>query len=420
MKALTGAKLIDGTGGPALQDATVLIDGERITAIGPGAAIELSPGTEVIDVSGLTLLPGLIDCHDHLASKGYELAARWGLTEPTSLRHLRTGKVMEQTLAAGYTCVRDAGWLDAGFKQAVEEGLYPGPRLVISIAIMSPTGGIGDHVCPAGYRRDWGEDPMMPSGMANGVDGVRAKVRELVRAGADVLKFATTGGASSRQGHGPKDIAFGPDEVKALVDEARSHGKKTMCHALGGPGLRMAVEGGVGSIEHGCYLAEDPDLVRIMADKGIFFVPTFEIYEFHSTISAPHMIERAKGLMQVHQESMQQALAAGVKVVPGTDAGGYVHGDNAREIELLVERGMSTNQAIQAATGWAAECVGLDKDIGTVEAGKLADLLVVDGDPLANISVLRDQERIKLVLKGGEAFVDRLPVAAPKPAGRPQ
>ena len=417
MKALAGANLIDGTGGPVLHDATVLIDKDRITAVGPRAAVELPPGTEEIDVSGLTLLPGLIDCHDHLASKGYDLATRWGLTEPTSLQHLRTGKVVEQTLAAGYTCVRDGGWLDAGFKQAIEEGLYSGPRLVISVSIMSPTGGLGDHVCPAGHHQPSGNDPMLPSGVANGVDGVRTKVRELVRVGADVIKFATTGGASSRQGHGPKDIAFGPDEVKALVEEARTHGKKTMCHALGGPGLRMAIEGGAGSIEHGCYLAEDPDLLKMMADKGTFFVPTFQIYEFHSTISAPHMIERAKSMMRVHQESMHQALAAGVKVVPGTDAGGYVHGDNAREIELLVERGMSTNQALQAATGWAAECVGLGKDIGTVEVGKLADLLVLDGDPLANIGVLRDQERIKLVLKGGEAFVDRVPVAVPQPVG---
>ncbi len=413
MKALLGANLIDGIGGPVVNNAAVLIDGERIVAVGPRAAIVLPPNTETVDISGLTLLPGLIDCHDHLASGGYELASRWGLTEPASVRHLRTAKVLEQTLAAGYTCVRDGGWLDAGFKHAVEEGLYPGPRLVVAVSIISPTGGLGDHVCPAGHQRPFGEDPMQPSGVANGVDGVRAKVREMVRVGADVIKFATTGGASSRQGHGPKDIAFGTDEVKALVEEARALGRKTMCHALGGPGLRMAIESGVGSIEHGCFLAEDPDLLKMMADKGTFFVPTFEIYEFHSTLSAPHIIERAKPLMQIHQESMHQALAAGVKVVAGTDAGGYVHGDNAREVELLVERGMSNMQAIQAATGWAAECVGLEKDIGTVQPGKLADLLVLDGDPLKDISVLRDQGRFKLVIKAGESFVDNLPAAAP-------
>ncbi len=417
MKALVGAKLINGTGGPVVEDSAVLIDESRIVDVGPRASVTLPPDVELIDVSGMTLMPGLIDCHDHLASKGYDLSSRWGLNEPISLQHLRTAYVMAQTLAAGYTCVRDGGWLDVGFKNAVEEGLYPGPRLVISVTIISPTGGLGDHVCPAGHHRPWGDDPLMPSGVANGVDGVRAKVREMVRVGADVIKFATTGGASSRQGHGPKDIAFGPDEVSALVDEARALGKKTMCHALGGPGLSMAIKGGAGSIEHGCYLGEEPELLKIMADKGTFFVPTFEIYEFHSTISAPHMVERAKSLMRVHQESMHQALAAGVKVVPGTDAGGYVHGDNAREIELLVERGMSNAQAIQAATSWAAECVGLDKDIGTVAPGKLADLLVLDGDPLRDISVLRDQSRFKLVLKGGEAFVDNLAAAVPQPVG---
>ena len=417
MKALVGANLIDGTGGPVLRNAAVLIDGERIEAVGPAAAVTLPPAAEVIDVSGLALLPGLIDCHDHLASKGYDLPSRWGLAEPVSLQHLRTAKVLEQTLAAGYTCVRDAGWLDAGFKEAVEEGLCPGPRLVVSVSIVSPTGGLGDHVCPAGHRRPWEDDPLLPSGVANGVDGVRAKVRELVRVGADVIKFATTGGASSRRGHGPKDAAFGADEIEALVGEARALGRKTMCHAVGGPGLRRAIEGGAGSIEHGCYLAEEPDLLNMMAGVGTFFVPTFEVYDFHSKVSPPHVVERTKALMQVHQESLHLALAAGVKVVAGTDAGGFVHGDNARELELLVERGMSNMQALQAATGWAAECVGLDRDIGTLEPGKLADLLAVDGDPLRDIGVLRDRERIKLVMKSGEYFVNNLPAAVPQPVG---
>ena len=156
MKALIGANLIDGTGGPVVENATVLIDGDRITAVGHRASVVLPPDTEVLDASGFTVLPGLIDCHDHLASKGYDLASRWGMTEPVSLQHLRTAKVMEKTLAAGYTCVRDGGWLDAGFKHAVEEGLYPGPRLVVSVSIISPTGGLGDHVCGAGHHRPWG------------------------------------------------------------------------------------------------------------------------------------------------------------------------------------------------------------------------------------------------------------------------
>ena len=412
MKALVGANLIDGTGGPVVNDAAVLIDGERIVETGRREAVVLPPNTEVVDLAGLTLMPGMIDCHDHLASKDYGLPSRMGYHEPLSLQHLRTARVLEQTLAAGYTCVRDAGGLDAGFKQAVEQGLYPGPRLVLSVAIISPTGGLADKVTPSGqcYPHD---DPMIPSGVADGDDPVRAKVREMARVGADVIKFATTGGASSRPGHGPLDIAFGPSEVRALIAEAQALGRRTMCHAVGGPGLRMCVEAGAHSIEHGCYLAEDPDLLKMMADNGIFLVPTFEIYEFHATLSAPHMQARSRALMDIHRETLHQALAAGVKVVAGTDAGGYVHGDNAREVQIMVERGMPNMQAIQACTGWAAECVGLGKDIGTVTKGKYADLLAVDGDPLRKIEVLRQPESIKLVMKGGVAAVDKLPARAP-------
>ena len=416
MKALAGCTLIDGTGGPILDNATVLINGDRIEAVGPREAISWPVDTEVIDVSGMTVLPGLIDCHDHLASKDYTLASRWGLDEPTSLGHIRTAKAIGDTLAAGYTCLRDAGGLDAGFRTAVDQGLISGPRLVLSVGIISPTGGLADRVSPSGHHNAYHFDPNTPAGVADGPDSVRAKVREMARVGADVIKFATTGGASSRPGHGPMDIEFGPDEVKALVEESAALGRKTMCHAVGGPGLRMCIEAGVGSVEHGCYLADEPDLVKIMADKGTFFTPTFEIYEFHSTVSAPHMVERARALLEVHQESLHQALAAGVKVVAGTDAGGYVHGDNAREIELLVDRGMTPMQGIQAATGWAAECCGLDNEIGTVAAGKLADLLVIDGDPLRNISVLRDRDQIKMVMKGGKAFVDKLEAPVPAPA----
>ena len=179
----------------------------------------------------------------------------------------------------------------------------------------------------------------------------------------------------------------------------------------------MCIEAGTGSVEHGCYLAEDPDLLKMMADKGIFMVPTFEVYEFHATVSAPHMQVRARALADIHQESMHLALAAGVKVVAGTDAGGFEHGDNAREIQILVERGMSNMQAIQAATGWAAECVGLDKEIGTLTKGKFADLLLLQGDPLRDIQVLRDQDHFMMVMKGGEAYVDRTAVGTPQAVG---
>ncbi len=409
MKAIVGGVLIDGTGASASGDTTVLIDGERIREVGPRGAVAVPPDAEVIDATGMTVMPGLIDCHDHLASENYDLLSRWGLDDPASLRFLRTAKVLEDTLASGYTSVRDGGGLDAGFKMAIEEGLIPGPRLMVSVGIISPTGGLADRVSPSGHRNLLYADPRLPSGVADGADAVRRTVREMVRAGADVIKFATTGGASSRPGHGPRDASFEEDEVAAIVSQAASQGRKTMCHAIAGPGLRMAIEAGVGSIEHGCYLSETLDLVQMMADTNTFFVPTLMVYEFHSTVSPPYVRERALALADSHRKSIEMALTLGVKVVAGTDAGGFVHGDNARELELLVEKGLTPMQAMQAATGWAAECIGLEDEVGSVEPGKYADLLVIDGDPLAEISVLRDRDRIRLGLKGGETFVDRMP-----------
>ncbi len=411
MKAFVGATLIDGTGGSVVNDSTVLVNADRIEAVGVRAAVAIPPDADVVDLSGLTLLPGLIDTHDHLADKNYSLLSRWEIEEPASLAHLKTAKAIEDSLKAGYTTIRDAGGLDAGFKQAIAEGLIQGPRMLTAVSILSPTGGIGDRVAASGHRTAFATDPMRPVAVANGPEAVRSMVREMVRVGADVIKFATTGGASSRQGHGPMDIAFGPDEVKALVDEAAAHGKLTMCHALGGPGLRMCIEAGVGSVEHGCYLADDPDLLKMMADNNTFFTPTFEVYEFHSTISAPHVKARAETLFHAHQESLHRAVEAGAKITAGTDAGGFVHGDNAREIELMVERGLSNMQAIQTATGWAAECIGLEKETGTIEKGKQADLLAVAGDPLKSIGVLRDREAIKLVMRAGVAYVDKVPAA---------
>jgi len=407
MKVLAGATLIDGTGAAPVGDAAVVIDGDRIIATGPRASMPPPGGAEVIDLAGLTLLPGLIDTHDHLASHGYALTTRWGLDEPASTTHLRTGTVLERILAMGYTTVRDAGGLDAGFKLAVEEGLVDGPRLSLGVKIISPTGGIGDSVSPSGHCGGVGTDPLLPDSVANGIDQVRAVVRTMVRAGADVIKCATTGGASSRSGHGPKDAAFTRDEMRVLVDEAHALGRKVMCHALGGPGLVLALEAGVDSIEHGCYLAEEPELIALMAERGIVLTPTLLVYVHHRESPAPHVRERAHALYARHVETVQMALAAGVKISAGTDAGGHGHPVNARELECLVQAGLSPMQALQAATGLAAECLGWERDVGTVQAGRLADLVAVDGDPLRDITLLQSPERIKLVYKGGRLCADR-------------
>ncbi len=408
MRAFTNARLIDGTGAPAKNGHTVLIDGEKILEVGPWDKVSIPATAEVTDLQGMTLLPGLIDCHDHISGSVYGLVGKWELEAPPSLRHLRIAETLRNTLDTGYTAIRDAGGLDRGFKMAIEERLIPGPRLVLSISIISPTGGIADSTSPSGHSRPDPANVSLPGGVADGVDAVRAKVRELARMGADVIKFATTGGASSRPGHGPKDIEFGRDEINAIVEEAHALGKRAMCHAIGGPGLRLAVEAGVDSIEHGSYLDEEPDLIPMMAEKGIFFVPTLTVYVFHRNAETPHFRPRAQAMYPHQVESIRKALEAGVKVVAGTDAGGYAHCINAQELQWLVEQGgMTTTQAIVSATGWAAECLGLERDIGTVEPGKFADLLVVDGDPLLDIKALQDRARVRAVIKGGVTHLSK-------------
>jgi len=408
MKVLKGGTLIDGTGAGPQAGATVVVRDQRIEAVSSRAGNDWPADAEIIDVSGMTILPGLIDCHDHLAMHGYDLARRWGIDEPQSTRALRTAKVLQDTLAAGYTAVRDAAGLDTGFKRAIDEGLISGPRLVLSLCIVSPIGGIGDRVSPSGFSCCVPNDPLLPDGVVNSLADVRPVVRRIVRAGADVIKCATTGGASSRPGHGPRDGAFNLDEMRALTEEAHALDRRVMCHALGGRGLRIAVEAGVDSIEHGCYLNEEPRLLGLMAEHGTFFVPTFAVYEYHRKSALPHVRERAHHLQEHHVESLRRAFAAGVKIAAGTDAGGHGHPNNAMEIECLVKAGLTPLQALRAATGWAAECLGLERDIGTVEKGKLADLIVVAGDPLGDVTVLQDPERVALVLKGGEIAASRL------------
>ncbi|MBV8130906.1 MAG: amidohydrolase family protein [Alphaproteobacteria bacterium] len=408
MKVLRGGTLIDGTGAGPVVGATVVVRDQRIEAVTTRSASDWPSEAEIIDVSGMTILPGLIDCHDHLAMHGYDLARRWGIDEPQSTRALRTAKVLQDTLAAGYTAVRDGAGLDTGFKRAIDEGLITGPRLVVSLCIVSPIGGIGDQVSPSGFSCCVPNDPLLPDSVVSSLADVRPVVRRIVRAGADVIKCATTGGASSRPGHGPRDGAFNLDEMQALTDEAHALDRRVMCHALGGRGLRTAIEAGVDSIEHGCYLNEEPELLDMMAERGIFFVPTFAVYEYHRKSALPHIRERAHHLREPHVESLRRAFAAGVKIAAGTDAGGHGHPSNAMEIECLVKAGLTPLQAVRAATGWAAECLGLERDIGTVEKGKLADLAVVAGDPLDDVKMLQNPERIALVLKGGEIAANRL------------
>lgn len=407
MLVIQGGTLIDGTGSPPLPDSVIVIEGDRILSAGRAAEIETpnGPDVQVLVARGKTVMPGIIDAHDHVTSHGYGAAER--LSKPLSLVHLETAAILRDTLACGTTAVRDAGGLDLGFKLAIDQGLIPGPRTRIALSFISPTGGVGDATTMSGLTMP--ARPGLPSGVANGPEAVREKVREMVRSGAGVIKTATTGGVSSAR-RGPLDAEFSRAEIDAMVDEARILGKKVMCHALGGPGLRVAVEAGVHSIEHGGYLDLDPELATMMAEKDIFYVPTLMVYVYHAgERGAPYMRERAAAMKEHHIKSVQLALEQGVRIAMGTDAGGYVHGQNPMELQLMVEAGMTPMQAIVASTRTAAECMEMEHEIGTLEPGKLADLLVVDGDPLTGIAILQDRARLPLIMKGGEPFVNRLP-----------
>jgi imidazolonepropionase-like amidohydrolase len=401
-QVLLGGTLIDGTGRAPTAEAAVAIEGERIRYAGPGAGGTWPADARLRRVDGWTVMPGLIDCHDHLAHSGLDLARRAAM--PYSLVVYETARALAQTLRAGITTLRDAGGLDCGAKLAVDRGIVPGPRLSVSVNILCPTAGHGDPCWPSGMT--FPPVPGVPNGVRNGADDCRLGVREMVAAGADAIKIAATGGVSSTRG--PLDRQFTQAELDALVDEAHAWGRPVLCHAYGGAGAREAIRAGVESIDHGGYLHQDDDLLREMADRGIFLVPTLSVTDAHRRRGNPSQQERAEAVAAHYRRTLERALALGVRVAMGTDAGAYGHGHNAREVRLLVESGLTPMQALVASTSTAAACLRMQADVGTLEAGKYADLLVVDGDPLADTGLLEDPERLRLVLKGAVAYVDRL------------
>lgn len=391
--ALTNARLIDGTGAQPVSGATVVVDRGRIAEA--GRVGELSSDIPAFDVGGRAVLPGLIDAHLHLAVWGQDLGANREHTIPylvaTTVRNMRT------VLAAGCTSARDCGGLDAGLRDAVREGVVDGPRLMTSVTIVSPTDGLIDPVSAQGIRSP--RLPSIPDPECNGPEGVRAKVREVIRAGADFIKIATSGGVSSPRVH-PQRPLFTEAEVRAAVEEAHRAGLAVACHAIGGPGLAMAVRAGVDSIEHGAML-DDPT-IALMSRQGTWYVPTLSVYRWHETIGTPERKQRALAFHAQHRDSLARALEAGVPVAMGSDAGGYGL-DFSLELELLAEAGLSELQAIAIGTSGSAGCLGVSRDRGTLAPGRDADLLVVSGDPSRDISALRDPGCIDAVLIAGRA-----------------
>lgn len=404
---ISNARLLDGTGQAVLAVLhSMLVEDGSIRAVAPQSQLPCPEGAVTIDARGMTLMPGLIDCHDHLANLEGGMVARAAI--PPTLAIFKTAKVFQETLLSGFTSIRDASGVDLGMKLAVEHGLIPGPRLKISIVILSQFGGHNDHTEPAGINSQFPWLSTIPSGICDGVDECRKKTREVIRAGADWIKIATTGGVGTPIG-GPLVRQFSLEEVRAIVDTAHAAGKPVGSHAYGGEGVKICLDAGVDTIEHGAVL--DDELIEQMIRQGTWLVPTFTVLrkiialsEQKPDLLPEYMPRKAKALLADQIISFRKALAAGVKMALGTDLGSFGHGQNAGELAYLVEAGMTPMQAIVAATRMGALCMGLGSEVGVLREGMRADLLVVDGDPLQDVRILQARANIRLIVKDGEIY----------------
>ncbi|MEO8477186.1 MAG: amidohydrolase family protein [Actinomycetota bacterium] len=394
-----GGQVFDGTGAP-LAEADVVIEGGRIVEVGPGL-----DGDEGVDCAGTALLPGLFDCHVHLAMRYEDFDEAATLHEPFSMPFFRAHVNLRRTIELGITTVRDASGADAGLRDAVEEGTLVGPRMHVSVVMLSMTGGHSDPWLPSGGRGMWGvEYPGMPSGVCDGVDGVSRATREVIRAGADVIKIASSGGFLS-PGDDPMEPNFSQEEVDAIVRTAADLGTWVMSHAHGPEGIKRAVRAGVRSIDHGTYL--DEEAAAMMVERGTWLVPTLTAGDTTEELANdPHVAERVReklrGLGRPEFDAMRLAAEAGVKVAMGTDCPVAPHGTNLNELIHMAANGFTPGQALVAATSSAAELMGLHDELGTLEPGKRADVVVVDGDPFA-LDTLK--ERVAQVWKDGVRVV---------------
>jgi imidazolonepropionase-like amidohydrolase len=389
-----GGRLFDGTGA-APEAADVVVEDGRFAAVGSGL-----DGDEVVDCSGATLLPGLFDCHVHVMISSVD-PVRIAQT-PFSYPFYQAVGNLRATLDAGITTVRDAGGADLGLKRAVEDGLVAGPRMQISIAMVSQTGGHGDGWMPSGVELGLlVPHPGRPRTLADGPGDARRVVRELIRAGADVIKIATSGGVLSPRDD-PRHGHFRDEEVAVMVTEAAAAGIAVMSHAQASEGIKVAVRNGVRSIEHGVYL--DDEAIGMMLDRGTWLVPTLvaprAVLDLAATgvRFADAVLAKARMVLDVHTDSIRRAIAAGVRVAMGTDSGVAAHGANLREVALMAQCGMTPAAALYATTGAAAELLGVADELGHVRPGYRADLVVVDGDAL-DLETLRG--RVRAVYQDG-------------------
>ncbi|MGB3685524.1 MAG: amidohydrolase family protein [Ornithinimicrobium sp.] len=397
-----GGTIFDGTGAAPAHGDLLVVDG-RIAKVGAGLTDD--PGVdadELVNCSGVTLLPGLFDCHVHVLFDQVNTLKM--LQTPFSYPYYQAIANLRATLHTGVTWVRDAGGADLGVARAVRDGLIDGPRMHVALTMISQTGGHGDGVQPCGADVPmFGVHAGRPYGVVDGPEEMRRVVREIVRAGADVLKVATSGGVMSpvsdpRRGH------FRDEEIVMLVAEANAAGLFVMAHAQATEGIKVAIRNGVRSIEHGIYL--DDEAIEMMLGRGTWLVPT---------LSAPRavlaqadagvplsdaVLSKARMVSEAHDDSMRRAIEAGVKVAMGTDSGVGPHGDNLTELALMESVGMSARDAWVASTSSAAALLGVDADFGSLEPGKVADVVLLTGG-LDDLSDLRD--RVHAVYRDGQS-----------------
>lgn len=406
LRAIFADRVIDGNGTDPIADAVLLIEGGNIVAVGPRRNIRVARDAERIDAQGLSLLPGLIDTHVHLMADGTGINAGEQLATSPSLALLRTIPRLRATLDAGFTTVRDAGGAPAGLRRAVDEGTLIGPRIQVAVTILTPTGGHVDPHMPCGADiavrlAD------VPRSVADGPAALQLRTREVIRAGADWVKVCASGGFVSES---LGDLGFGVEEMQAAVREAKSRGnRRVMAHAHTSEAVVNAVSAGAATIEHGVWL--DDRAVDLMARRRVFLVPTLIAPRWVGRHARDGrmpgaMVQGAADMEKDHRASLARALEGGVTVALGTDSGLGPHGNNGEEVTALVDAGMTPMSAIRAATQTAAELLGFQDSLGTLDVGKRADAIAVEGDPLDDIGILSRPELVVLVVKDGMTVKD--------------
>jgi len=403
-KLVLQGRIIDGTGGDPIPEGIIVINGNRIEEVGTKAKIQIPEDAELIDIGeGNTILPGLIDAHLHLMGATGLNSVFWTI-EDNLVKAMRVTAALEPLINAGFTTVRDAGGLGVYLNRVIKEGtLKHAPRIRSANKVLSQTAGHGDvHSLPIDFVETYGFGRI-----CDGADDCRKAAREQFREGADFIKICSTGGVMSERDKSEWS-QFTIEEISAIVEEARRVDSYVASHAQGAEGINNALKAGVKTIEHGIYMDEEG--FELMLEKDAVVVPTFSIVERLVTkgkeFNVPEYgIVKSKIAHEAHLETIRKAKKAGVKIALGTDflnVSLLPFGENTLELEIFVEKiGFTPMEAIVAGTKIGAKALQMSEQIGTLEKGKLADLIVVKGDPLSNISILRKNENILIVLKDG-------------------